>query len=329
MAPHPPLPLGYDFPVDAGTTRRRGDPRRPAGRGPPGAPLWAAALALVAAACGRLGYDSEFVTCDWRDGVQLSAPAHLAELATPVDEVDPFLTADGLTLYFASNRAGPFDIYAATRPRQGASFGPPARIPESSEGDDFSFGVSTDGRVGYLASDRPGGPGGVSIWLGVRDDPGAPFADLWSLGISSPGDDYDPMLTADERVLWLAPASPEDDPRPQDLHLARRNGASWVFSRPERVEELSSDAGEADPSLSDDQLVIVFATSRRGARELWYAVRDDADEPFGAPAPIPDINSGFGDSQPFLRGDGCELFFSSRRPGGSGQNDLYRAVFLR
>jgi hypothetical protein len=42
-----------------------------------------------------------------------SATEPLSDLNTPADERDPWLTPDGTTLYFTSNRAGPLNIYTA------------------------------------------------------------------------------------------------------------------------------------------------------------------------------------------------------------------------
>jgi Tol biopolymer transport system component len=45
-------------------------------------------------------------------------PQALDDLNTPGDERDPWLTADGTTLYFTSDRGGALNIYpAAVKPR--------------------------------------------------------------------------------------------------------------------------------------------------------------------------------------------------------------------
>jgi hypothetical protein len=89
-----------------------------------------------------------------------TAPVPIAELNTPSNDESPFLSADGLTLYFESDRPGSLgrDIYAAWRPAPTAPFEPPTRFePLSSDGNDADPWVSPDGSHALLArgeSDR-------------------------------------------------------------------------------------------------------------------------------------------------------------------------------
>ena len=95
------------------------------------------ALLLVCVACGRLGFgtstsaadaaggaDSEasdtgdsmvMAACEpaWLAGPSVTPPTRIASLVAPGTDYTPFLTADGLELYFASDRDGDFDIYSA------------------------------------------------------------------------------------------------------------------------------------------------------------------------------------------------------------------------
>jgi hypothetical protein len=42
-------------------------------------------------------------------------PDPIAELNTPSSDEDPWLTADGMTIYFSSEAGGTLDLYVATR----------------------------------------------------------------------------------------------------------------------------------------------------------------------------------------------------------------------
>ncbi len=71
----------------------------------------------------------------------------------------PVLSADGLRLFFASNRPAPSipDVFTATRPSLGQPFGAATRVDGvSSSGQDFPSHVSPDGCRLYLWSDRVG-----------------------------------------------------------------------------------------------------------------------------------------------------------------------------
>ncbi|MBK9031098.1 MAG: PD40 domain-containing protein [Myxococcales bacterium] len=72
-------------------------------------------------------------------------------------ESAPFITADCLTVYFASDRAGTFDLYVMTRPTPTSGFGAPVRIDElSTPADELDPWVSPDGRHIVFASNAAG-----------------------------------------------------------------------------------------------------------------------------------------------------------------------------
>lgn len=60
------------------------------------------------------------------------SPICLSGIDSANHEQSPSLTDDGLFLFFASNRSGNFDIYAASRATRQSPFGAPARVPELS-----------------------------------------------------------------------------------------------------------------------------------------------------------------------------------------------------
>ena len=71
---------------------------------------------------------------------------------------DPSLTADGLTIYFSSNRGGSFDLYRATRPSLDAPFAMPAAVPvlNADAHNELSPEISSDGKFIHFASNRNG-----------------------------------------------------------------------------------------------------------------------------------------------------------------------------
>ena len=87
---------------------------------------------------------------------------------------------------------------------------------------------------------------------------------------------------------------------------------------------------EGGPSLSQDGLTLLFGAARQNRlgqldEDIYIATRDTVAEPFGPPQNLgPSINSlGYGDYSPELSQDGLTLYFSSSRPGGLGEADLY------
>lgn len=86
--------------------------------------------------------------------------ALVTEIETSSQESNPYLTPDGLILYFDSDRpggAGRRDLYVATRPDVGSPFSTPQRISELATSDnERDAWLSPDGHRLYFSSDRNG-----------------------------------------------------------------------------------------------------------------------------------------------------------------------------
>jgi hypothetical protein len=116
-----------------------------------------------------------------------------------------------------------------------------------------------------------------------------------------------------------------------DIMMADRSPISGSYGAATVASELSEElAVDANPTLTRDRLTVVFSSSRpggKGSLDLWYAVRTGLDQPFSAPQPLAALNTLANDSESALSADGCELYFTSKRAGGLGGADLYRARF--
>lgn len=98
-------------------------------------------------------------------------PFPLAQINTAGRESDPYLTPDGLSLWFVGDRPEGRGIYYATRPTPLDDFGPP-RLLTMTRGADMpaSPAVSLDGTgVVYTVPDK------TRVWLLTRDSPLAEF----------------------------------------------------------------------------------------------------------------------------------------------------------
>jgi len=87
---------------------------------------------------------------------------------------------------------------------------------------------------------------------------------------------------------------------------------------------------DGGPELSKDGLTLLFGSARVNSvgqldEDIYIAMRQAISEPFGPPRNLGSpVNSlGFGDYSPELSQDGLTLYFSSSRPGGFGEADLY------
>ena len=102
------------------------------------------------------------VTGEW------SKPENLGTtINTSGDEMSPFMHSDFQTLYFSSNGlpgVGGYDIFLARKTADGKWAEPKnIGVPINTTGDDLGFFVSTDGRLGYFASNVPARVKGKSV----------------------------------------------------------------------------------------------------------------------------------------------------------------------
>lgn len=97
-----------------------------------------------------------------------SAPENLGPpINTSGNEMSPFVHSDFQTLYFSSDGlpgVGGADIFVVRKGDDGKWLEPKnIGVPINTDGDDLGFFVSTDGHLGYFASNKPGRAKGKSI----------------------------------------------------------------------------------------------------------------------------------------------------------------------
>ena len=111
-----------------------------------------------------------------------------------------------------------------------------------------------------------------------------------------------------------------------DFYTSRFIEGAWT--RPQIAEVLNDlNAWDAHPALSADGKTLIFSSSRAGGYGVTdlYISRKDLYDQWGEPENLgPLINSEFSEYSPFLSQDGRTLYFSSDRPGGLGQLDVYK-----
>jgi hypothetical protein len=256
-------------------------------------------------------------------------------------EYDPDISADGLSLYFQSNRPGGYgdsDLYVTTRATPEDEWGEPVNLGPYINTPDKDFGpnISIDGLSLYFGSTRPGGSGGSDLYVVTRLSPSEPWGTPMNLGptVNSSIDDVSPCISADGLSLYFSDWDQTGIPaRPgglgeADIWVTTRASLDDPWTTPFNLgAAVNSSSMEAAPDISDDGLMLFFSGYRDGSPwDLWVSVRDAVDAPWGAPMNLGyPANSTTVDLNPTFSADGHMLYFVSFRSGGVGGSDLWQA----
>lgn len=152
-------------------------------------------------------------------------PIPIAALASDAESHAPFVSQDGSSLYFQSNRNGAWRIYRA--PRQGRTFGAAtalARIHPDEDrspvlsGDELTIYVSA---VDYPAVDPPYTQRVYRATRATRDAAFGPAVEVAELSLK----DYEVFptwLSPDECEIWLVGLRPDGFGNSWDVYVARK-----------------------------------------------------------------------------------------------------------
>jgi hypothetical protein len=185
----------------------------------------------------------------------------------------PTTTADGLTMFFQSDRAGTvggLDIWRARRASATAAWGAPSRVAAlSTIGVDADPYVRGDGAEIVLSSNRSGS---WDLYAAPLDAAGAAGPPLPLAELDTGADESNPVVTPDGLAIYFARRGTS-----QDIWVARRTAASGPFGAPSLLTELSTSFDERPTWISDDECVLYFSSSGRadsaGSSDVYVAAR--------------------------------------------------------
>jgi hypothetical protein len=86
-----------------------------------------------------------------------------------------------------------------------------------------------------------------------------------------------------------------------------------------------------NPTFTGDLLELYFTTGRPGglgSQDVWVSKRSTPNDPWGAPAPVPELNSASLETSSAVSTDGLTIYFGSDRTGGKGKIDVWAATRL-
>jgi len=200
-------------------------------------------------------------------------PLPVNEVNTATFETSAAISADGLTLWFGSDRpggVGSTDIWMSTRPNRLAAWSTPVNvIALNTAAEDIPRPPGQHGLVMPMASERDV-TGGYRTFLAVRPDINQPF-DAMVLVAGLVGGDIlaDAFLSDDGLTMFYAAAAGGAKP---DMYVAWRASTADRFSLPTPLTDLNTAADERDPWLSPDGTLFYFTSDRgNGVLQIYEA----------------------------------------------------------
>ena len=300
-----------------------------------------ALIAVLTVGVSGLRYAAE--DCSAGKPFCYDTPIHLdSPINTPGFEGGPSLSADGLELYFVSDRPGALggpgdqDIYVASRQSVNSAWGAPARVPPpiSSPFFDITPSISRDGLTLYFGSNRPGpfSPPLPDLWVSHRTSATSPWGDPENLGagVNTRLFEGSISVSADERTAYFAGTTAA---LVFKLYVATRATKHEPFG-PRTPAQVGIDPewNVYGPALMASGHAMFFAAGRdnpfesRAINDLYVVERENRNAPWGPPLFLSSVNcptcfSGL----PTISGDARTLCWMGDRGDSFGDKDIYCA----
>ncbi len=221
-----------------------------------------------------------WVTTRITKNAEWGTPVHLGSTVnSSAGEKGPSISADGLSLFFYSDRPGghgSFDIWMTTRATTEDDWGTPVNLgpPVNSSANDRNPDISADDLTLYFVSNRPGGYGDTDFWVTTRTTKNANWGTPVHLGSTVNSSSAERQPTISDDGLWLF------------FHSNRPGGSGgediWVSTRATTDDNwgtsvnlgstVNSSAHEFHPDISRDGSTLYFGSTRPGGiggYDLW------------------------------------------------------------
>jgi hypothetical protein len=191
----------------------------------------------------------------------------IAPFSGQYNDADPFVTADGKTLYFISNRpvhpgdtAKKEDTDIWKLSLAGGKWGMPVHLdyPVSSDADEWYPTLADNGNL-YFGSARKGGKGADDIYKCVPENGKYLRADNLGDSINTEAEEYEPFIAPDESYMIFMAARPAT--ARGDLYISYHSNGTWT-----KAEVLpapfNSPRNEYSPRVTRDGKYFFFASCR-------------------------------------------------------------------
>jgi hypothetical protein len=186
-----------------------------------------------------------------------------------------------------------------------------------------------------LASNRPGGKGGLDIWIATRASTGAAWGAPQNLGepVNSAADDFCPTPVGTGGLFFVSREALPGACGQGDIYFTIATASAWGTERlsaPRLAAQLDEQGPPVDVSgkLRGPKHLYFSRSSASPAvaGEVFMSSRQ-AGARFGPATAVAELNdAAANDIQPNVRADGLEVVFSSSRAGTLGGQDVWVAT---
>jgi len=304
----------------------------------------AALLPLLLAACGDapqsiIAPDATATLANVPNWSSWTQPTPLTGINTPTaTEGCPFITRSGQVMVFASNRVGTFgalDLYISYWDASAKQWGTPVNMgPEiNTSANEQCPLLSANGKELIFVSNRPGGVGGLDLWVARSRDNRSDFN--WDTpvnltALNTDADEFGPgWYEENGRTVLYFNSNRGGGAGGHDLYFSMES-RDGTYSAPMPAVGLNTPSQEQFASLTRDGLEIFFSSNRPGTLgllDLWHSTRASTSDAWGTPVNLgPTVNSEAAEGRSAISWDGMTLYFHSTRDGSV---DLYQTTRAR
>jgi len=166
--------------------------------------------------------------------------ATLVSFSGQFKDLEPFLSPDGLQLYFASNRSllvsdtkiKDFDIWVVERKSISSVWSEPRNLgaPINSEHNEFYLSI-TDSKNMYFTSDRPSAKGKDDIFLSEWKNGKYQVAISLSSAINTESYEYNSYIAPDESFMLFGAYKRVDGYGSGDIYISFNEGGKWSLAK--------------------------------------------------------------------------------------------------
>jgi Tol biopolymer transport system component len=250
-------------------------------------------------------------------------------------DVCPVISADGCTMYFASDRPGGYgdmDIYVAIRKSIDDEWEPAVNLGPNVNTSNYEapWSISTDGLSLYMSSNRTGGSGTYDLWVITRATVLSPWVAPVNLGptVNSSSYEYHPLISSDGLSLYFS-SSRSGGTGGYDIWVSTRTTTSSLWGTPVNLWAINSSSNDYQPRLSSDGLSLFFASTKSGGygpADIYVTTRASLFNNWDSPVNLGlKINTSADDCMPDISADGSTFYFTSNGHGGYGYYDIFEA----